>query len=157
MIMMSYLKKKKRIKRRDLSETIRNKILFGIKWSPPETQPFKIRLKWYFIRTKAEYKWSLPEWTRICIQWKVKEKESIFCLSDWKNFSTESYNFSTYTLTSITSGVLVNEENSRAPGPQNQNVFGGEGEILHFKQASTDGGNLWFKGSLGDPGGPRQN
>ena len=54
--MMSYLKKKKRIKRRELSETIRNKILFEIKWSLPEMQPFKIRLKWYFIRTKAEYK-----------------------------------------------------------------------------------------------------
>lgn len=34
-----------RIKIRDLSKTIRNEILFRIKWSLPEMHPFKIRLE----------------------------------------------------------------------------------------------------------------
>lgn len=101
-----FKKRQKRIKIRDLSKTIKNEILFGIKWSLPEMQPFKIRLKGYFIRTTAQYKPSLLEWTQNLHTMASKRKRGHFEVIRLK-FSTFLSNISTYIPTSITSGVHV--------------------------------------------------
>lgn len=140
-----FKKRQKRIKIRDLSKTIKNEILFGTKWSLPETQPFKIRLKRYFIRTTAEYKPSLQEWTQDVHTMESKSKRGRFEVITRK-FSTLLSNISTYIPTSITSGVHVNEDNSRAPGVQNQNqsVERGGRDSAFLNKPPNDSKTHWF-------------